>query len=868
MNIDVEPCSSHDDTDINILSTSLNRSGCVRQTKSTNNFAMQFDYVGGTRPSIRGVRNFTCKIKDTLCEISVKCNLSNEAARHVFQTVCSSFYGHAYYISKEEAIENDPALAKYKSSDDVAHPPPHKISRTTTLSTAQAAKLTPHSLEDWRVYEFVLPSSRVQVDYKQSKAIHQEKEAAMALYSKPNNVKSTLHYDTTSRSQIDGDWPALILIFSDKRRFSLRPLFFAFEDRKNIIRLFVETYTRLASAVSTEAEDIHPRDLWQKTDSIMTDSVSKNLNIGQEVTKLLGSTLPPPNHLLCKSHPVEAFDRSNLSVLAEIENNLEFRKKLESINPAVKSFLRGKTTVVQCAITSILSLVSHDKSARSSNQADLFDFILQRENQVKRIAMYHERRFTKLGYCAGSIIQSFPYLRMLLNETHLSNQHVEIVRLLLDSEFLLTELEVLAYFTHKVTLPFLYFLEVNSQEELLIAFPKLYADLLAGKLETLKDYVIHYPHIPVVNPTSALSKKILHKMCIDAAEVFDRQAGREYGFGKYRLGKLPRATELNLLTPEKLRGLPTNNLEAERHLAGFGKRAAVAKFRNKNFTAKGIRNDCTLLLSQSFRKDAGKGFHGIVKLLNEMEKEWYNEQKQLHNIRIGEKIEKGKKSSQYTQKCLQLCKGWGGPATSVEELHQILRSHPDMKEKIVRNEVIYYRDTHKSDVLYNPSMFKVNNNSHEERLVNLCALLAEQGSSDASTSLPTNRDAEVALESNVSEAEKEDELEIEIGKYYVTLMTEGKSNTWYIASCERKNDNGTYQMDHLMRLENGNNFKWKHPRKPDIMDLHPASILDCDVDGEWDVSNNRFLTFSLRNHIAIASLVEKASLQMVDLSPC
>ena len=46
---------------------------------------------------------------------------------------------------------------------------------------------------------------------------------------------------------------------------------------------------------------------------------------------------------------------------------------------------------------------------------------------------------------------------------------------------------------------------------------------------------------------------------------------------------------------------PTNNLESERHLAGFGKRAAVAKFRNKRFTAKEIRNDCTLLISDFFQ---------------------------------------------------------------------------------------------------------------------------------------------------------------------------------------------------------------------------------------------------------------------------
>ena len=130
---------------------------------------------------------------------------------------------------------------------------------------------------------------------------------------------------------------------------------------------------------------------------------------------------------------------------------------MERINPAVESFLRGKKSVAEAAITSILSFVSHDKSAHSTNLADLFDFILQRENKVNSVAMYYERRFTKLGYSAASILQALPYLHMLLNETHLNNQHIEIVKMFLESEFMITELQVLAYFTHMITLPFLYF---------------------------------------------------------------------------------------------------------------------------------------------------------------------------------------------------------------------------------------------------------------------------------------------------------------------------------------------------------------------------------------------------------------------------
>ena len=73
-----------------------------------------------------------------------------------------------------------------------------------------------------------------------------------------------------------------------------------------------------------------------------------------------------------------------------------------------------------------------------TNQANLFDCIVQRKGQAKHIPMYYKRRFTKLGYSAASILQSLPYLHMLLNESHLSNQHIEILWMFLDLEFLIT----------------------------------------------------------------------------------------------------------------------------------------------------------------------------------------------------------------------------------------------------------------------------------------------------------------------------------------------------------------------------------------------------------------------------------------------
>ena len=127
-------------------------------------------------------------------------------------------------------------------------------------------------------------------------------------------MKTTFHYDTTSRSTIDEEWPALLVIFSNNQRFSLRPIFFSYEDRENITSLIVETYERLALAASVSlTSTVTVGNLWHKTTCLMTDALSKNLKIGQLIAYKL-ETSYVPFHLLCRSHCVEALDRSNLEI--------------------------------------------------------------------------------------------------------------------------------------------------------------------------------------------------------------------------------------------------------------------------------------------------------------------------------------------------------------------------------------------------------------------------------------------------------------------------------------------------------------------------------------------------------------------------
>ena len=93
---------------------------------------------------------------------------------------------------------------------------------------------------------------------------------------------------------------------------------------------------------------------------------------------------------------------------------------------------------------------------------------------------------------------------------------MEVVKLRLESEFLLTELEALSHFTHKVTLAFLDSVEISSKIPSQSISSKLYEDLSNALMSTFDDHVVHYPHIKVLKLTSELCFKIVNKTYLHA----------------------------------------------------------------------------------------------------------------------------------------------------------------------------------------------------------------------------------------------------------------------------------------------------------------------------------------------------------------
>ena len=141
---------------------------------------------------------------------------------------------------------------------------------------------------------------------------------------------TTLHFDTTSRKRINGEWSSVIIRTKDGEKFRMRPLSMAVETRVNITSMIVAALKRLSVASGADSKE-----LWEKVSALMTDSVAKNLHIKEQIVNTLSSS-----HIqfliLCVSHTCGVFDKGNISVLCEVERKIGLRELLISHMPMLK----------------------------------------------------------------------------------------------------------------------------------------------------------------------------------------------------------------------------------------------------------------------------------------------------------------------------------------------------------------------------------------------------------------------------------------------------------------------------------------------------------------------------------------------------
>ena len=690
-----------------------------------------------------------------------------------------------------------------------------------------------------------------------------EIDLAIALYKCiERGLKSCCHYDTTKRSGIPGDWVSLVMSFSNAETYRFMPLLFAYEDRENIMRYFVESYERLSICITeVQGYPVSAATLWERTNAIMTDAVSKNLKIEEGIAEQLDSN-HVPKHLLCKSHTVEELDNSNIRVLAAVEKACNFRQSIEGLHPGTKRFTRGSLSIVIMGINTIMNWISHHKSSLPTNVAEEFDIVCQEEGRTRTYTLYQQRRFAKLGYVAGAILEAIDLLQILLDRIPDQNLHAETVRIFVQSEFFCTALACLSYFQHNVTFPFLMCVQFSTQKQLCNILPQLKIDLRDGKCDTLAEFRVPRHQYQVKDLTSDLELHILKMMCVDASNSIERQCDREYNPTPGPLAHPPRATIICNEPEDELDGLPTNNLQCERDLSHFDRKSKfVAKSANKKFRATNLRCDMAQLHADPHLTDAAKR---IGKKLADREKAWHAEQKRLQALHVAKKFRKAESAYAYQNKVLNMCKSWNGPCTTVAQLHAALQRAPDEKVCLTM-ELTYYRLTHQSEYKANRQLFRVRGISHEEKLENFTDILSTYDDhNQAQISLPSNADVLQALQHVDNVQPEQTNLHDEMLNKVKAVIWVGANNRkhWFLGCVValHENDQNIVEVDHLVRTDYSDDL-WKYPTKEDKCDVELNQLVPIETEYEWEV-HARYQRLKLKNYEEIDTYVENRSLPL------
>lgn len=622
-------------------------------------------------PNIRNNRNLTDKIKITLALACVDAGITPEQSRKAFKSIAKNFFGAEYYLDANEVPKSDQNENDEKEND------PKKFKSD--------------------FYEFVLPSYRTVCDTKHSLALNQERNVALTLLEKQEDIKVSAHFDTTSRGFLNYEWPSLILELSNGQTFSLKPLPIGVEDRDAIVDFFVAEMNRLAMAAGTTANLI-----WETIDSLATDSVSKNLDIGPLIAKKLNSK-HVPFHVLCNTHYCEAIDRGNLKTIKMAETAVGLKDHLICLMPELKSFI-GSKTCTEAALLAFTKLCCND--GHNTSQYQIFDAVLAENQRNRKFTVFKERRFGQMGYTAAAVIYHLNDIRELLLRTKSNNTLVRACKVYVENSYILNGLRSLSIFCYKVTLPFMNFMEKETQIECVKMIPTLYNDFKVGNLETLKHYVVDFS-FPISEENDTI-KFLLIKFCEQAASDLKQQKGREYGLDD---DKRKRATDLTKLAENELRNLPTNNIICERQLGRVDHLLARSSKTSSKVEFKGIQDTITLMGATKNIEFDKREISRLKLLLDQQYKMWMKMQDENLRNRLDRNNTEKIKIQERGVALLTQCKVWYGPCTTEADLQNSIQSYvkndKDLK-KLLKTEISFRKITSPNDFAERPELFRLN----------------------------------------------------------------------------------------------------------------------------------------------------------------
>ena len=380
----------------------------------------------------------------------------------------------------------------------------------------------------------------------------------------------------------------------------------------------------------------------------------------------------------------------------------------------------------------------------------------------------------------------------------------------------------MAWFTVKVTLPFLNMCELQKQPNLSAILPQLNLDLESLKMNTLVEFEVFFS-FKVDEPDSVLGKVILKEFWKQAAIDLTTQRGEEWGFAEHEKS---RATDINEIPKEQVDYMPVNNLDCERDLAKSNQLPKQsAMWSSKKFTANGIGDEMTLIQAKNIKIE--KITKNIAKVLDDKEKIWVKSQNLFHEQRLKKDAEKTTYQFEYVNSLLTKCKEHGGPFVSTEEIEQCLHNIDDdiEKKRILRVEILYCRHSCGSDAQQRPHLYKVNQLSLTKMIINIATLLTNNFVQSLDIPPIPSEDEVVQLLSlqqnqlpinELPDVPEQHDFEPKINKPCIVIWDEQDGRKWFVAMCQKKLDSQDFLIDYLEQVRSAQAKRcWQYPLKPD-----------------------------------------------------
>ena len=490
----------------------------------------------------------------------------------------------------------------------------------------------------------------------------------------------------------------------------------------------------LAAAGGTSADNVY-----ENIDCHMTDSVSHNKHIAQDLAEKYGRETPA-GQFFCNIHTSLGIARAINSGLSEIETEMGVENIFKSVLVEV-TYEKKHGSVVAQAVYAFLALIDAEHSAKTWNKHADFVGWLKTHCIEPHFFQYRDDRFDGLAHGCALVLYLWEYCFAWLRErTDINNRLACYVLSMENVTYLKISLAVFAAFGIQLVEPFnaTMFSKKTTHSSLLQFYPSLMqkldnsisADFFAFEKnvfgfcdEYFEGCKIKY-HPDLVNCVRNVAENNLSD-CTDLSQfvlplvkkTIISQRGAEYGFGpeKSEFPVEKQATNIN--------DVPHHNLQMESYCGRIA--SLVNKYGTLESASRSMIFHGTERLKNECENKSLSFYHDRLEIVKSIKLEWSERQKQLLESGLSNKQAQLLQSESFKNKLLRTIKQFGGPFTCEEEIDTFLLTDisEEQKQKRMKAEVQYFRET---CLLFdkNHVLFKLMNTNGNTRKTKTCLELA------------------------------------------------------------------------------------------------------------------------------------------------